>query len=97
MSVGVAFIDLLSLLIPGQGEMSVALLPPREDMLGSDVLYGDTNIRLQLATRRGLKTEAVALSALRRDSIDAVGGFLNCLGRGQVRRGERRKEGGREG
>jgi len=90
------FLDLLSLLIPGQGEMSVALLPPREDMLGSDVLYGDTNIRLQLATRRGLKTEAVALSALRRDSIDAVGGFLNCLGRGQVRGREIRKEGGRE-
>jgi len=77
--------------------MSVSFLPPQDDMLHSEVHYGDTDIRIQLATRKGIKTETTTLSALRRDSIDAVGGFLNCVGRGKVGlRGRERREGGRE-
>jgi len=75
--------------------MSVSFLPPQDDMLHSEVHYGDTDIRIQLATRKGIKTEITILSALRRECIDAVGGFLNCVGRGKVSLEGR--EGGRAG
>jgi len=64
-------------------------------MLHSEIHYGDTDIRIQLATRKGIKTETTILSALRRETIDAVGGFLNCVGRGKVSaRGMRMGRGG---
>ena len=68
-----------------KGEMTVAFLPQRGTarQAGHEVHYGDAGIRLRLQTRKGLRTEGVVLSALKRESIDAVGGFLNCLGRGR--------------
>ncbi len=66
-----------------KGEMSVSFLPPQDLRMGAEIYYGDTDIRINLTTRKGLRTEATTLSALRRDSIDAVGGFLNCRGRGK--------------
>lgn len=68
-----------------KGEMTVAFLPApaQADRLGHEMFYGDAGIRVRLQTRKGLRTEGVILSALKRESIDAVGGFLNCLGRGR--------------
>lgn len=68
---------------PTSGEMTVAFIPADEIDINTEITYGDGGIRLQLTTRKGLRTEAVMLSALRRDGMDAIGGFLNCLGQGK--------------